>query len=68
MDYEYTRQADKVEVKVKTRAGEVIDTFKWDMTNKQLEKKMYFILKNKYGIFKPEVEPRDKDLEWLDKV
>ena len=67
-NYEYYRQGDNVEVKIKTASGEVLDTFKWNMKNKELEKKMFFIMKNKYGVFRPEVERTDKDLEWLDKV
>ena len=67
-NYEYYRQGDNVELKIKTSSGEVIDTFKWTMKNKDLEKKMFHILKNKYGIFRPEIEKRDEDLDWLDKV
>ena len=67
-NYEYNRQGDNVEIKIKTSSGEVIDTFKWSMNNKILEKKMFYILKNKYGIFRPKVERQDKDLDWLNKV
>ena len=67
-NYEYYRSGDNVEVKIKTSSGEVVDTFKWNMKNKELERKMFYILKNKYGVFKPEVEKPDKDLEWLDKI
>ena len=68
VNYEYNRQGDSIEVKIKTGSGEVIDTFKWNLSNKQLEKKMFFLLKNKYGVFKPEVDKIDKDLDWLNKV
>ena len=69
MNYEYNRQGDNIEIKIKSASGEVLDTFKWNLNNKVLEKKMFFVIKNKYGVFKPEVEkPKDKDLEWLDKV
>ena len=67
-NYEYYRQGDNVEVKIKSSSGEVIDTFKWNMKNKELEKKMFFILKNKYGVFKPTIEKKPEDLDWLDKV
>lgn len=64
-NYQYYKQGDNIEIKIKSSSGEVIDTFKWNLNNKELEKKMYHIIKNKYGIFKPKEQ---EESSWIDKV
>ena len=63
--FEYSRKCEKVELIIRDYSGAKIDTFKWNIGDKNIEKKIYNIVKNKYGLFKPEVQPKDKDLDWL---
>ena len=65
MDYDYNRKGEKAELKIKDYSGMTIDTFKWNIQDKVIEKKIYNIVKRKYGLFKPEIS--DKDLDWLKK-
>ena len=64
--YEYSRNGEKVEVLIKSSSGEKLDIFKWNLNDKSTEYKMYKIMKNKYGMFKPTVEKpiQDDDLSW----
>ena len=63
--FEYNRRGEKVELIIRDFSGAKIDTFKWNIGDKILEKKIYLILKKKYGLFRPEIPIIDKDLEWL---
>ena len=64
-NFEYSRKGEKVELIIRDFSGAKIDTFKWNLGDKDLERKIYSIVKRKYGMFRPEVTPQDKDLEWL---
>lgn len=63
--FEYNRKGEKAELVIRDYSGAKLDTFKWSIGDKNLERKIYKIVKNKYGLFKPEINPQDKDLEWL---
>lgn len=65
--FEYNRKGEKAELIIKDYSGAKIDTFKWSINDKNLEKKIYSIVKRKYGMFKPEAPPLDSDLNWLKK-
>ena len=43
-----------------------IEVFRWNCNDKQLEKKLFYLLRDKYGIFKK--EEKNQDLDWLNKV
>ena len=51
------------ELIIRESSGAKLETFKWSLDNKQLERKIFSIIKNKYGIFA--IEKRDRDLDWL---
>lgn len=53
-----------IEIFIRDYSGAKIDYFKWSLNDKELEKKMFNILKFKYGIF----QKKDKDLDWLGKT
>lgn len=63
--FEYSRKGEKVELIIRDFSGAKIDTFKWNLGDKNLERKIYAIVKRKYGMFRPEVSNQDKDLDWL---
>lgn len=50
------------ELTIRDYSGAKIDYFKWSLNDKALEKKIFYILKSKYGIFQ---KREDKDLNWL---
>lgn len=47
---------------IRDSTGAKLETFKWALDNKTLEKKIFSIVRSKYGIF--EVKREDKDLSW----
>lgn len=48
------------ELVLRDSSGAKLETFKWSLTDKQLEQKIFSIIRNKYGIF----QRPDKDLNW----
>lgn len=48
---------------IRDSSGAKLETFKWNLDNKQLEKKIFTIVKQKYGIFQP--EKQDRDISWV---
>ncbi len=52
-----------VELIIRDYSGAKTEFFKWRMNDKGLERKIFHILRNKYGIFQQ--EKKDRDLDWL---
>jgi hypothetical protein len=68
-DFEYNRRnGEQAELIIKDYSGKKIDTFKWNLSDKKLERKLFSIVRRKYGMFKIEVPNPDKDLDWLKKT
>lgn len=55
---------ERVELIIKDYSGAKIDIFRWSVTDKNTEKKIFYIIKKKYGIFRVEHDA-NKDLGWL---
>ena len=67
-DIEYNRHnGEQVELIIKDYSGKKIDTFKWNLSDKKLERKLFNIVRRKYGMFKVEIPSPDRDLDWLKK-
>lgn len=51
-----------IEITIKDYSGAKLDFFKWDLKDKDLERRIFYVIKNKYGVF--QVEKKDRDLDW----
>ena len=65
--FEYSRSGEKAELVIRDYSGAKVETFKWNLNDKNNERKVFSIVRRKYGMFKPEINPEDKDLDWLRK-
>ncbi len=64
-----SRQGMICKVEVFDEDGRQLDTFKWNVPDKESEKKIFTILKNAYGVFKQKEKQEDsnilkKGFEW----
>lgn len=67
----YGRRGIICSLEVKDEDGRLLDKAKWTVADKESERKIFTIFKNKYGVFrKPTISPEesagflDKDNEW----
>lgn len=59
----FYNSGDFVELIIRDYSGTKIEVFKWNMQDKDLERRLFNRLKSKYGLF--QFDKKDKDLDWL---